>query len=104
MRQQSLEISMVDVFRLANWPFLVKLGLGPLIALAAVLGVAWIGSGGLAESSRAVDSLVRVDEANGALARVAKGVQTINGTLYRVLTMQAAQTKGLDVAAELNPL
>jgi hypothetical protein len=47
---------------------------------------------------------VRVDEANGALARVAKGVQTINGTLYRVLTMQAAQTKGLDVAAELNPL
>jgi methyl-accepting chemotaxis protein len=95
---------MVGIFRLANWPFLVKLGLGPLIALAAVIGVAWIGSGGLAESSRTVDSLVRVDEANGALARAAKGVQTINGTLYRVLTLQAAQTKGLDAAAELNPL
>jgi methyl-accepting chemotaxis protein len=95
---------MVGKFRLANWPFLVKLGLGPLIALAAVVGVAWIGSGGLAESSGTVDSLVRVDEANGALARVAKGVQTINGTLYRVLTLQAAQTKGLDAAAELNPL
>ncbi len=95
---------MLRLLRVANWPFMVKLGFGPFLALAAVVGVAWMGNAGLASGAQSAEKLLRAGDASRSLQEAERGVQGINGVLYRVLALQAAQTEGLHADAELKPL
>ena len=95
---------MRDFVRPANWPFLVKVALAPLVALVATILVAVIGANGLATGSRAVDAGLVSASSTQELEQIAAGVQGINGNLYHILTQQAAHTKGLQAAAQLHAL
>ena len=90
--------------RLRNWPFAVKLTLAPLLALCAMVGIAWIGEHTLSGIVQVVDDLQRGGEAGRSLALVSQGVQEINGTLYRVLALQAAGSKTLNAPLVLDQL
>jgi methyl-accepting chemotaxis protein len=91
----------IGLFQLSNWPFLVKVALAPLMALAATIVVALIGAHGLSAGSHAVQSGLAASHSTHELEAIAAGVQGINGNLYHVLTLQAAQTKGLRAGDEL---
>jgi methyl-accepting chemotaxis protein len=88
----------------SNWPFLVKVSLAPMVALAATVLVALTGMNGLASDSRAVQSGLTSSNSTHELQMIAEGIQGINGNLYHVLALQAAQTKGLKAADELHAL
>ncbi len=88
----------------SNWPFLVKVSLAPMVALAATVLVALTGVNGLASDSRAVQSGLHSSNSTHELQMIADGIQGINGNLYHVLALQAAQTKGLKAADELHAL
>jgi methyl-accepting chemotaxis protein len=69
-----------------------------------MVAIAWVGAAGLSRTVRSVDELQRSGEAGRQLAHAAAGVQGINGTLYRVLALQAAKSPALDAPAELDRL
>ena len=92
------------LLRPSNWPFLVKVSLAPLVALAATVIVALIGANGLREGSRSVKSELSSSNSTHQLQMIADGVQGINGNLYHVLALQAAQTKGLKATDDLHAL
>jgi methyl-accepting chemotaxis protein len=74
---------------------------GPVLALAALVVLAASGISGLSAQSRIVAAVARGQSATRLLSQASSGIQEINGRLYRVLSQQAAQTKGLDAAAVL---
>jgi len=90
--------------RPSNWPFLVKMALAPVVALAVTIVVALIGAGGLTEEFRSVQSIQAAGESANDLQVISAGVQTINGKLYHILTLQAAHTKGFVPGPELHAL
>ncbi len=92
------------LMRPSNWPFLVKVALAPLAGLLAMLYLAMLGSGGLSAGSRAVQSSVNSADSLLELEEISGSIQTINADLYHVLTMQAAQTKGLRAAEQLKAM
>ncbi len=75
-----------------------------MVALAATVLVALTGMNGLASDSRAVQSGLTSSNSTHELQMIAEGIQGINGNLYHVLALQAAQTKGLKAADELHAL
>ncbi|HWK47386.1 MAG TPA: HAMP domain-containing protein, partial [Stellaceae bacterium] len=93
------------LFRIADWPFIVKLGIAPAVAVGLMILLAVTGMGGLATQSASVGKIVETSvEGTALLADAQNGVQLINGGLYRVLALQAAKTPGLDADAELKKL
>ena len=90
--------------RLSNWPFLVKVSLAPTVALVATVIVALIGASGLSQGSKAVQSELNSSKSTHQLQMIADGVQGINGNLYHVLALQAAQSKGLKATDDLHAL
>ncbi|MGD0433772.1 MAG: methyl-accepting chemotaxis protein [Acetobacteraceae bacterium] len=93
-----------SLMRISDWPFLVKLAAGPALALAALGLLAWLGISRIGEQSLTAETLIRDHEATARLNNAAKGILTINGRMYRVLALQAAQTADLDAADELKKL
>ena len=89
---------------LRNWPFAAKLTIGPALALCAMVAIAWVGTATLSRTVQSVDDLQRSAQASRRLARAAAGVQDINGSLYRVLALQAAHLPSLDAASEFDHL
>ena len=87
-----------------HWPFAVKLTLGPAAALCVIVLIAWVGSASLSRTMQSIDGLLKSGESRRELARATTGVQGINGTLYRVLALQAAHSATLDAPAELDRL
>jgi len=92
------------LFRLCDWPFMVKLSLGPALALAALGLLAWQGVSRIGDQSATIDGLVRDKEAGDLLNRAASGVVEINGQMFHLLALQAAQTQGLNADEELKGL
>jgi methyl-accepting chemotaxis protein len=92
------------IFRISDWRFNVKLMIGPALALIALAFLAWIGVTGIGEQSRTVGTLIHHQSAAARLSSASHDVQAINGAMFRVLALQAAQTPGLDAAAELKKL
>jgi methyl-accepting chemotaxis protein len=97
-------VTMRRFARPANWPFLLKVALAPLVAMLALVSIAWIGTGALLTDSQTLDASLLANLSAQELHEVADGVQGINGNLYRVLALQAAQTPGLDAAAQLHAM
>jgi methyl-accepting chemotaxis protein len=92
------------VFHLADWPFLLKLGLGPGLALAVLGLLAATGISRMAAQSGTIATLTRDNEAVAMLKQAANGVLAVNGGMFRVLSLQAAQTAGFNAADELKGL
>lgn len=90
--------------KVRDWPFIVKLIAGPLVGLAALGFLAWLGVSRIGEQSRTVDTLIHDQQASTRLDDATKGLQAINGGMFRLLALQAAQTPGLDAAAEMDRL
>jgi methyl-accepting chemotaxis protein len=82
----------------------VKLGAGPALALAALGLLAWLGIGRIGEQTKTIETLIRDQEASALLGEATKGVLIINERMYRVLSLQAAQTADLNAEAELQQL
>jgi methyl-accepting chemotaxis protein len=96
---------MKQLLRIADWPFLFKLGAAPAVAVALMLALLMTGNRGIEAQSRSMATIIGTSvEGNGLLAEVQQGVQSINGGLYRVLALQAAKTQGLDAAGDLKQL
>jgi methyl-accepting chemotaxis protein len=94
----------MSVLSVRHWPFAAKLTVGPALALCAMIAIAWVGAANLSQTVRSVDELQRSGEAGRRLSHAAAGVQEINGTLYRVLALEAARSPALDAPAELDRL
>ncbi|MTJ79985.1 MAG: HAMP domain-containing protein [Telmatospirillum sp.] len=93
------------VIRISDWPFPIKLAIAPLVSIAMMISVALISLGALTTQSATMDRvLVRSSDGNMLLQEASDGIQSVNGNLYRILALQAAGTKGLDVATEIGRL
>jgi methyl-accepting chemotaxis protein len=92
------------LFHLRHWPFAAKLTLGPILGLCAMIAIAFVGIESLSQNLRTVDELQRNGEAGRSLGLASRGVQEINGTLYRVLALEAAQSQARDAPIVLDQL
>ncbi|HWL21694.1 MAG TPA: HAMP domain-containing protein, partial [Bradyrhizobium sp.] len=93
------------LFRIADWPFIVKLGIAPAVAVGLMILLAITGMQGIATQSASVAKIIEISvDGRALLGQAATGVNAINGGLYRVLALQAAKTPGLDADAELKKL
>jgi methyl-accepting chemotaxis protein len=95
---------MARLARPSDWPFVVKVALAPVLALAATVLVMLIGAHGLRSESGAVQAVLVSSQSAQELDKIASGIQNINGTMYHVLTLQAAKTKDFDGAARLHDM
>lgn len=91
--------------RLADWPFALKLGLAPAVAVTLMVALALTGNRGIAEQSAGMAKVIELSvEGSALLAQAQSGIQSINGGLYRVLALQSAKAGNLDANAELKRL
>ncbi|MFZ1990995.1 MAG: hypothetical protein WAW96_14630, partial [Alphaproteobacteria bacterium] len=83
------------IIHVSDWPFVVKLGAAPAIAVLLMLVLLMSGNRGLATQSASAQKIIEVSvEGNGLLLEAELGVESINGGLYRLLTLQAAHSQG----------
>jgi methyl-accepting chemotaxis protein len=83
----------------------VKLGISPLIALVMMALIGVVGLRGVTAQSKSLDSVVHNAVNGSTLLFSAKDkIQSVNGGIYRVLSLQAAKTPKLDSAGELKAL
>jgi len=96
---------MLGFFRLSSWPFAVKLGISPVIALIMTAFIANVGLQGVNAQSQSLNQVVH-DAVNGSglLFKAKDDIQSVNGGIYRVLSLQAAKTANLDSAGQLKAM
>lgn len=85
-------------------PKWLKMTLAPFVALAATVVVSLMGTHSLVLSSDALKSEWESADSARDLAAIAASMRDINGNLYHVLTLRAAQTKGFDAEMALKKL
>ncbi len=91
--------------RLSSWPFTLKLGVGPALAIAMMAVIAVVGMHGVASQSESLDSVVHgAVEGSDLLVKAGNELRAVNGGIYRVLTLQAAKTANLNAATDLGKL
>jgi methyl-accepting chemotaxis protein len=88
----------------ANWPFLIKVALAPMVVLVAAIFLAVIGARGLTREWNSLQMVQQAGESVQELHAVSEGVQDIDGKLYHILALQAAHTKGFAPAPELHAI
>ena len=87
--------------RIANWPFALKMGIGPALAMLALFGLAALGIHDAGQQARLVRDVVDQDLAWAeGLSASASHLQRINGRIYRLTTLQAARDPDLNVDRE----
>ncbi len=96
---------LLSLFRLSSWPFAVKLGISPLIALVMTAIISVVGLRVVNAQSQSLDHVVH-EAVNGSrlLFNAKDAIQGVNGGIYRVLSLQAAKTPNLDAAGQLKRL
>jgi len=90
--------------RPANWPFLIKVALAPMVVLAASILLALIGAGGLTREWNSLQTIKQAGESVQELQAISEGVQDIDAKLYHILALQAAHTKGFVPGPELHAI
>jgi diguanylate cyclase (GGDEF)-like protein len=93
------------VLRVSDWPFALKMGICPALAMLALIGLAVHGIHETGEQARLMRAVVDQDLtwASG-LAASADHLQQINGQLYRLSTLQAAHASDVAVDHEVHGL
>ena len=92
-------------FRLSDWPFAFKVGIAPAIAVVLLIVVVFMAQGQMSEQKAATDNIVQQEMAKSVgLSEISGALGDINGRLFRVLTLQAAEVDGLDSMAEIETL
>jgi diguanylate cyclase (GGDEF)-like protein len=90
------------VHKLNDWPFALKLALPPAIALAGVMLVGVIGYTEVEQQTAMINNVVGHDLVVATtLKQDVALLQSANGGLYRLLTLQAAKTAKLDIDDEV---
>jgi len=93
------------ITRISDWPFALKMGICPALAMLALLGLAVYGIEATAEQARLIRVVVDEDLRQAALlAQSAARLQAINGRLYRLATLQAAHGSPVMVEREVDAL
>ena len=91
--------------RISNWPFAIKMGVCPALAVLAFIGLAVNSIHGTVSQSRLIRAVVDQDLTQAKqLLQSAKQMQQINGQVYRLTTLRAARDPGLDVDREVASL
>lgn len=92
-------------WRIADWPMIVKLGLGPLVALIMMAVVSWIGTSGLNSQVEQLSEVVETNLKGGTeLSQLKSELSEANGELYRIATLQAAEAEDLDLMSSMEAL
>jgi diguanylate cyclase (GGDEF)-like protein len=93
------------ILRVSDWPFALKMGICPALAMLALIGLATHGVHQIGEQAKLMRAVVDQDLtwASG-LAASADHLQEINGQLYRLSTLQAAHDGELAVDREVHEL
>lgn len=90
--------------RIANWPFLLKVGLAPMLALVASGLVVLMAARGLSSQSSAIDRILAASVSSRSLSAVTASIADINGNLYHALTTDAAHEAGFNASTSLRAL
>ena len=94
-----------QLFRLANWPFALKMAFCPALAMAVLLGMGLHGIISAKKQAVLMDVVVHHDLSTAmGLSESATRLQEINSGLYRLTTLQASQTDNLNVATGIGKL
>ena len=87
--------------QLADWPFAVKMGLPPTLAMLGIVLLGVFGDVQARRQTMLLQNVVHQDlDMAIVLSRSAADLQGANGSLYRLLTLRASHASGLDVGAE----
>ena len=93
------------MFRISNWPIAIKMGVSPLIGLILMVVLAFIGVSGLSSLSERLNAVVDVNlQASAQLSKIGVELAEANSEIYRVSTLLAAETDGLDVESEFGSI
>lgn len=88
-----------------DWPFALKMGICPALAMLALLGLGLYGVHEASWQAQLVRTVVDQDLIwAGRLQESAAHLQQINGRLYRLTTLQAARSANLAVDREVSDL
>ncbi len=105
MRMLKVVQRIIRSARLANWPFALKMAFCPALAMIVIIGIGWRGTVVVDNQSALVRTVVRGDLMIAmGLAQDATTLQKINGSLYRLTTLQAIKAPNLKVTAEIDGL
>ncbi len=91
--------------RLSNWPFAVKFGFAPGLAVLLFFLLAGIGIRGLDRQSGSLDSIVNHSITGmDLLVEARNGLAEVNGGLYRILALSAGKSATLKAEDELQTI
>ena len=86
---------------LSNWPFALKMAFCPALAMIGLLCLGLYNISATDKQATLIRAVVQRDLATALrLSSNAAKLQEINGLLYRLTTLQATSTSGLDIAQE----
>ncbi len=104
-RERATGQSRRRLINVSDWPFSLKLSAAPAITVLLLIAVSMFAYKALDFQAQSMFSVVSHSaEGNTLLSEAANDFQGVNGALYRLMTLQAAQTKGLDIAATMDGL
>jgi diguanylate cyclase (GGDEF)-like protein len=87
-----------DLFRVANWPFALKMAFCPALAMALLMGMGLQGILAAYDQAALIEAVVQHDLSVAmALRDSATRLQEINSRLYWLSTLQASRMPDLDV-------
>ena len=94
-------LRLAAIMRVADWPFALKMGICPAVAMLALIGLAAHDINATFGQVRLIRTVVNQDLTRaGQLASSATLLQQINGRVYRLTTLQAAHDPDLAVDRE----
>ena len=91
--------------KLSSWPFAVKMGVPPALALACMLALAFFTNVEAGVQAGLLDEVVHQDMQRAALLSLsAQDMQAINGGVYRLFSLRTARVPGMDSAISWSSL
>ena len=92
-------------FRMNDMPLLIKVSIAPAFAFAVLLGLAFYANSGLGSASSGVGYIVEIDmPLSRQLHRANNNFKQLDGDLYRLITLYAADSETVDLAAGVESL